>query len=487
MINLIKNELEKIFTKKSLYIILLILFVIIFGTYINERNENVRSELELEIQNVEIQKSNIDTTSNSGLREYLELDTKCDILQDIQERYGNNSWQAYVVLNENDYCAYSYYHDYYLFEKENEYSENNKIEITISVKEAKEKYEEIDRIFRNNIWNEFAEFQNKIYQQQKLTYDKIEDKKVIKELEIKSEKIDIRLRENIPFGYTYLNNAIEEYGRSKYGLYLDELNKKGSYYVEVNHQNNLENMEKSKYIIESKKDIQGKEDDARNSIANTFDTHQLFIVLLIVYFSATIISEEINSGTIRQLLIRPYGRSKILLSKLITLLLMIIFSSVIVLNMVIISNILLKDINTLKIPMAIYNFNTNNLMIMNIGRYLLIQFFAKLPIFLGICLVSFLISTLSENSIIATIIPLGIYIYSIIYGNNVTGGAFETIPPKVFLLTSNWNLSSTLFGKLNADYKIFTIQFQIAMCVLYFITIIIGTFLDFQLKDIKNK
>ena len=52
MINLIKNELEKIFTKKSLYIILLILFVIIFGTYINERNENVRSELELEIQNV---------------------------------------------------------------------------------------------------------------------------------------------------------------------------------------------------------------------------------------------------------------------------------------------------------------------------------------------------------------------------------------------------------------------------------------------------
>ena len=68
-------ELEKIFTKKSLYIILLILFVIIFGTYINERNENVRSELELEIQNVEIQKSNIDTTSNSGLREYLELDT----------------------------------------------------------------------------------------------------------------------------------------------------------------------------------------------------------------------------------------------------------------------------------------------------------------------------------------------------------------------------------------------------------------------------
>ncbi len=58
---------------------------------------------------------------------------------------------------------------------------------------------------------------------------------------------------------------------------------------------------------------------------------------------------------------------------------MIIFSSVIVLNMVIISNMLLKDINTLKIPMAIYNFNTNNLMIMNIGRYLLIQFWAKLP------------------------------------------------------------------------------------------------------------
>ena len=80
---------------------------------------------------------------------------------------------------------------------------------------------------------------------------------------------------------------------------------------------------------------------------------------------------------------------------------MIIFSSVYSIKYGYNIQYVIKRYKYIKIPMAIYNFNTNNLMIMNIGRYLLIQFWAKLPIFLGICLVSFLISTLSENSIIA--------------------------------------------------------------------------------------
>ena len=49
--------------------------------------------------------------------------------------------------------------------------------------------------------------------------------------------------------------------------------------------------------------------------------------------AGTIVSEEFNKGTIKLLLVKPYTRNKILLSKFITTLIMIVFVIIVTITM----------------------------------------------------------------------------------------------------------------------------------------------------------
>ncbi len=69
-----------------------------------------------------------------------------------------------------------------------------------------------------------------------------------------------------------------------------------------------------------------KQNNIRGILKIYFSEYGLFIIVMIVMIAGTIVSEEFNKGTIKLLLVRPYSRNKILLSKFITVLIMIIFS-----------------------------------------------------------------------------------------------------------------------------------------------------------------
>ena len=80
---------------------------------------------------------------------------------------------------------------------------------------------------------------------------------------------------------------------------------------------------------------------------------------MIIMVAGTIVSEEFNKGTIKLLLVKPYSRYKILLSKFLTILIMIVFSILVVIGMELLVGGILFGFDSLSIPVVEYNFNTN--------------------------------------------------------------------------------------------------------------------------------
>ena len=108
--------------------------------------------------------------------------------------------------------------------------------------------------------------------------------------------------------------------------YKDKLQGEFGYYDKTDYQRVLEEFNISKYRIENEKpDL--KEDSVSGSLENLFaQLGLLFIIIISIMITGTIISEEFNKGTIKLLLVRPYTRRKIMLSKIIAAIICIILA-----------------------------------------------------------------------------------------------------------------------------------------------------------------
>ena len=101
MLKLIKNELVKLFSKKSLYVILILIFGIIFyQTYSYEKSldsYNEKSSLRYELDFIKDNMKIEDTSTYSGLLNYVKLQTEYDLIETTGNIYGDDSWQATVI------------------------------------------------------------------------------------------------------------------------------------------------------------------------------------------------------------------------------------------------------------------------------------------------------------------------------------------------------------------------------------------------------
>lgn len=499
LVKLIKNELVKIFSKKSFYIILLVIFGLIIFQSIDKDIfyfEDDSTELEKEIYSVGISMSGINTSSYSGSLDFANTQIKYDLLQNISDTYGAESWQAYVILRNEEFKAFDIFYDYYLMqnlEEELKYFDFNlKDEDKISETQKKQivsDFEKLRKIFDSNDWREFATIHLAYLSKEKQNlenmfsnYDK-DIQNQIHNIETDIEIINIRLNKNISFGYNFLNDAITNYKDSKNAMYSIDISGEKNYETEKQYNQLLEIFERSKYIIENQKDIENK-DTSRYKLASTFEksNQQLFIIAIIIYISANIVSEEIHTGTIKQLLTKQNKRWEILFSKLVACFIIIVLSSIIIPIMVFLANILFNETESLNIPMLIYNFNTNTLMEMSMVKYLIIQFLSKLPLFMIIMIIAFTFSTIFKNSIIAVLVPLFIYLA----GEYFIELDSYNISTLKFLPTTNWELTDVLFGKLHV-FEGLTINFSIIICFIYFILFSVISFMYFNKADIKNQ
>ena len=222
--------------------------------------------------------------------------------------------------------------------------------------------------------------------------------------------------------------------------------------------------------------------DARGFLLNVFSKYELFIIITIVLIAGAIVSDEFNKGTIKSLLVRPYSRTKILLAKFITVLITVLFIMVVTVILQFIIGGILFGFDSLSIPNVVYNFKTGKIMEVGILKSIICTGLGKLPIYVLLGTLAFALSALFNNTAVAITITLLGYMASSIVNQFAYYYDMEWLK---FFVTLNWDFTQFFYGNLPL-IKGMSIPLSIIICLVYFVIMIIPTFVVFNKRNIKN-
>ena len=203
------------------------------------------------------------------------------------------------------------------------------------------------------------------------------------------------------------------------------------------------------------------------------------LVILILIISSTSICEEFTKGTIKLLLIKPYTRGKILISKYLACLLALLISILLLIIIQLIIGIPLLGIDSLKLPVVIYHYQKGNLIEYSIWIYMLIRIIARLPFFIILLTISFTLSVYFTSTVVSITIPLLIYLLDNIIRN------IKITHYTKYLINNHWHLEKYLFGN-HLITKTENLKTSIIVWLIYFIVLTILTLYHFKKKDVKN-
>ena len=88
----------------------------------------------------------------------------------------------------------------------------------------------------------------------------------------------------------------------------------------------------------------------------------------------------------------------------------------------------------------------------------------------------------SRRGLIIVLISLIVYIFSASIKSLAINYNLKIMK---YLLTMNWNINEYLFGKLS-EYKYLNLTTSIIICIIYYIFLLVLSFIIFNKKDIKN-
>lgn len=486
MSKLIEIELKKIFKHKSIYIILSIILIFCFlnnilykldydadGNYKYEDNIDLNKyikELEKELKKYDF---NIDSDKNI----YITTKTKLDIAK-IQQQEDKNTWQ-YIKCS--DYLYEDIYNiNYYTYNKDDNLLEK-----------AKEDYERKLKYFKDNNWQYFVNIekeniQNKIKELETTllnTNDKEEKQKLNQALKnLKNDLIIInyRLNNQISYSNTYLNQVLLDYKEnlSKKDNYQ---NKNLTYQEKIDYNNILKTINIDEYIIKNKQNI-NKQNTLNYQLRTIVDDYELFIIIIILISASILIGEEFNKGTIKLLLIKPYKRSKILLSKYLASLLVILFTILFIILSELIIGGLFLGFDSLSIPTVVYNFTSSKIELFNIFTYMLIRILTKLPLLIMIQTIAFTLGIILNNTIATFSITILLYTFSEVINNLIINYKLKFMS---LFITMNWNFKDYLFGGLST-FEYINLKKSILIYLIYVIILMGIMFISFNKKNIKN-
>lgn len=461
MIKLIYTELYKIIHKKGIYIIFIIIFIfcllnnILFKLDYNDDGlyKESKRNLSQEINDLETKLSTLDSL------EYINTKTSLELLQ-IKKDYEIDSFQyimtdsyfydiiyninyyTYIDKNQDIVTEYQNLYNKYI----NRYKDNNNMPF------IEEELDDINELINNNSQEE--------------------------NLELKKEILTMRINNKIDYSNTYLNRALEEYYNSSIEL-IKYTNRKLSIeekfiYNQLISSNNL-----SKYIIDNKINL-NKDNDLRGCLKTIVEDYEIFIIIIIIFISSTIISEEFSKGTIKLLLIRPYKRNKILLSKYLTCIIILLISIIFLILCELWIGGVIFGFDSLKLPIVIYDFTINSLKEYNVFIYMIKRIVYNLPKLLMILTISFTIGGIFLNSILSSITSFSLYIFSDTIINYLSKYGITK-----YLLFNNWDFLIYINGNISKYFNI-NIYFSVIIYFIYFLLIFFWLFVIFKKRDIKN-
>jgi len=486
--NLIKNEFIKIFRKKSVYIILIVMFLFMILTnciyrymYADTVQYNYRLDDDYIAEARESIKD-IDTNLNSENRDYY-INKKTDVdYYDLYKKYDKNSWQAYII--KRDFYNYLYECNLYKYGT----ATNNAAVAENPEEVLNQKIESLNV----NDWKQYIKEEISVIESQiaglkeernQLPNDSLETKSLddeIRNLEQKLELFNMRIEKNIPYGDDYLNNALDMKINS-IGIDYSFDEPDMSYREKVEKQQEIQEIEKANYILDNKKDINNN-GNARGILLNMFNEYSLFLIVFIAMILGGMVSSELEKGTIKMLLVKPYTRGKILLAKYIVSLLMIGFIFVTAILMQTILGGLMFGFDSLSIPVVQYNFNTNSIVTYNVFAYVGLTALCKLPMYILLGTLAFALSSLFGNSVISIVLPImGTATGSIINQLAIS----RSIKQVAISPTLNWDFTEFLFGRL-PSYEYTSFGFAVGVCIVYWIVMMAISFISFKKREIKN-
>ena len=480
MIKLIGNELKKIFKKKTIYILLIITFgYILLSNIMIKATDNGYSRYyyyEGDLEIYEEMMSELDLEDPLERAQY--IDTKNDIeLGKLTKKYGNHSWQAYVINN----MLTPYLHTILSYEYSDEVSEEE-------YNEAKKYYDDAIQKMDADDWRSFVnedleKINNSLEEQYKLKETETNEQvlasieSTIYDLEIQKQVDEWRLEKDISYAPSFLNEALETYYGAQTAL-KDAQN--GNYPQEIEQYNSLlEQANLNKYYIDNNLSL---DSNNREIFLNLFSQYELFILIIGIVIAGSIVSEEFNRGTIKLLLVKPYTRVKILLAKFIAVMIVLVMSIVFIAICQVIIGTLVFGFEGLTIPAIVYNFNTNTVETINIFAYVALIGICKLPIYVLLTTLAFACSTLFTNTALAVSIPFLGYIAAPLLNQLAIAYKIKAI---TYFVTPNWDLSTYLFGG-TPMFQGLTMPFSIAICAIYLAIMLILSCVVFKKRDIKN-
>lgn len=482
--SLIKNELIKIFKKKSTYIVLIIflLFVILTNciyrfmetyssNYDYRTNDEYISMIKEEIKNVDVE----------GDRQHY-IDLKSDIdYYELYKKYDKDSWQVYLI--KKDFYNYIYNINLYKYgtQADKDSFEENPEEVY---------NRELLKLNRSD-WKQYANEEisslesqiEELKQVKESRYELTKSEDIDNQLDFLQTKLDLakyRIDKDIPYGDNYINQAIDtRINLAGMDYNLNEPNM--SYREKLSKQEEIESYEKAKYIIENKQDINNTS-NLRGVLLSIFDEYSIFIIIFIVMIAGGMVSSEMEKGTIKMLLVKPFTRGKILFAKYIVSLLMVVFIFLVTVLLETIVGGIVLGFNSLSIPAVVYNFSTHSIQTYNLFAYIALIALNKLPIYILLATLSFALSALFGHTVLAVVLPIIGNIGSSIINQLAS---IYSIKPLAIFPTLNWDFTQFMHGRL-PFYEYTNFGFASAVCVGYWIIMVVVAWISFKKKEIKN-
>lgn len=481
MINLVKNELIKIFHKKGIWIlVMLILGFWILSFTLDSLSIGSQTEEEYLKQSYEIYKNtlndyNLEDKSQAAL--YAEHLAQTETYALLIEYSDFESPEYYFINNDINGVLNDMYYAKYVTKTENEYQV------------IKKEYDEMVKKLENFDWkkdlkNEKKEYLNDIkeLQEEKKLSNSVEIDNQIETFNIKVKAIDYRLDNEIPVSYRDSSYLVDDYETA--AIAYITMNKDESKYT--SQSDLIEKCEtEEKYKVAEYKLENKKVNDRRNmlitGLVNIFTYEDTVILLGLLIICGGIITDEFSKGTIKQLLVKPFSRNKILLSKMIASLIafalfMLFYYSINFLSYLIQFN----DFKALFDTVVDYNFNTHQVFEMNLLGYCVINFLAVLPKYLILFGFVIFMGVLTTNTVGAIASGFGLYFFADFIGFYISDKMAALLPMYC------WDFSSYLFGGIGVNpYS--TLGKSIVVCLVTFVVFVVAAFVIFKKKDIKNQ
>lgn len=462
MIRLMHNEIIKLINKKSFYIVtfIFVLFCVLTNIVYRTPLDNYDTVV-VDIGALEEENASLNLNNSEDLLIYVENLTTMK-MERLKDEYSSNV-QEYLI----DHFLYSYVYQMY----EDEYILKNQGLYMASLSELEDR---INYVSDSN-WQYFLDERisylesrfNETEGIEKMRYERLFD------------LANYRKENNIPYDdNNYLHNSLE-FLEENMVEYINLLNDEDLTSEEESRLEFLEEeMSIHEYVIETEQDILN-DHTLRAVLTNFSGEFGLFILIYVIMVAGSIVSEEYQRGTIKNLLTKPFRRRTILSSKLFVVILFIPLIMLFMSLMEILIGGLILGFDSLFVPVVQYA--NGGLETYSVFGYLFSLLLASLPIYLVVGILAFMLSTITSSTSAAITISFLFYLMFNVISNLAVVYDFWVFK---FFVSLYWDFSYLVTGT-SSPFGV-SISTSVFVILIYIFVMLCITYVTFGKKDVKN-